>query len=261
MAADESTSATETAAAEKPAEVAAAALGADPPQEIATGETAARKADGVKPQTAPKPGPSTDDHYTRGRKAAERHIFDQLEERFGVRDFDALAARLGASPADDDEPGESGKAQLPDVRELKRSKRKLEEEHATMTTKYERASARLASAIDRVKRESLKSALVQAGAIYPDDEAALLLSRIGVSSEWEAEEIDAKGAPTGRTIAQIVAERREQRPDSYRGESREGTGSRPARSMPTTSNGKTEMKGDPTSAASIREALARHGIT
>lgn len=235
------------------------------PQAVtAPGDPAARKADGVKPpQAAVKPPMSSDDHYTRGRKATEARYQAMLEERYGVSDFDALDARLGKRTDDgDDGDGEAvGKGKLPDVRELKRAARTLAEQLDVTTKKAERAERRLTTVTAQMKLEALRAELSKAGARYVDDEVAILASRIGVSSEWKPEEIDEHGVATGRSLAQVVAERREARPDMYRGDSRDGAGSRPPRTVPTaTTPGNGAALKDASTAEGIRQRLAAKGI-
>lgn len=253
-----------TASAEDAPASAVPAMATAPAKEGDNGDPAARKAD-VAAEKKPPPRPSSDDHYSRGRKRAEENFERQLTERFGVASLEELADRLAlrdreatdaTAPPDED----GGKPTLPDVRKLRTEVRKLSEEHSTLTTRYERQSKELSFGRERVKHEALRAALAQAGALYPDDEAQILASRVGLSSKWEPEEIDDKGAPTGRTVADVVAARREQRPELYRGESREGTGSRPARSIPQPTNGSGRPTADATTAAGIAERLQARGI-
>lgn len=232
---------------------------ADAPAKEGDGDTGARKPDAAAATKAPAKGLSPDDHYSRGKRRTMELVEQQLEERFGVRSLDELAERLALRERDS-EPEEGGKPSLPDVRALKRQATKLGEEHAALTARYERATRELQAGRERFRMSALHAALAAAGALYPEDEAQVLSRHVGVSASWEPEEIDDKGAPTGRTVADVVAARREQRPEFYRGESREGTGSRPARAIPQPgTNGKTPTA-DPTSPAWMAARLAERGI-
>lgn len=229
------------------------------PAQAGDGDTGARKPDAAAATKAPAKGLSPDDHYSRGKRRTMELVEQQLEERFGVRSLEELAERLALRERDS-EPEDGGKPSLPDVRALKRQATKLTEEHAALTGRYERAAKDLQAGREKLRIAALRAALADAGARYPDDEVQVLSRHVGISASWEPEEIDDKGAPTGRTVADVVAARREQRPEFYRGESREGTGSRPARAIPQSGTNGKAPTADPTSPAWIAARLAERGI-